>query len=346
MSEPLAVVTATHWIPEYRQKPADLEPSRRPADPGYTALAVSESSSGPELAVLAGRVALTAAGWEGADVGLLLYAWSHYQGHDFWSPAHFVAAGVGANSALPLGIQQMCNGGAAAVQAAATFLRGDPRRRRALVGTGDRFAEPGFHRWTGDYGVAYGDAGTAVLLSTEPDARPRLWLHAIATVAAPQLEAMTRGDDPAAPAPRWLRGAVDVRTTKKAFLRTLPRNRYAEIERAKLTEVITIALADAGLTGDDPRLARVILPRFHADALDSGYRPLVAELTPAETVDFGRDTGHLGAGDLAAGLADLLDQHLLAPGEYALVLSAGVGFSWSCAVVSRPVPTERGGDPT
>ncbi|MGW4123930.1 3-oxoacyl-[acyl-carrier-protein] synthase III C-terminal domain-containing protein [Nocardia sp. NPDC004711] len=334
--EPVAVMAATCWLPAVRQQPADVDQALRPADPGYAALAVSESLSGPELAVLAGREALAGAGWGGADLGLLFYAWSHYQGHDFWSPAHYVADRLGAEAALPLGIQQMCNGGAAAVQAAAAYLRGDPRCRRALVGTGDRFAEPGFRRWTGDYGVAYGDAGTAVLLSTESEARPRLWLHTVATVAAPELEAMTRGDDPASPAPRWLRGTIDIRATKKAFLRRLPRDHYAAIERAKVTEVIATALADADLTGDDPRLTRVVLPRFHADTLETAYRPLVSELTRATLVDFGHDTGHLGAGDLAAGLADLLGESLLAPGEFALVLSAGVGFTWSCAVVSRP----------
>lgn len=340
LTEPVAIMAATHWLPEARQKPADLDPAVRPADPGYTALAVSETLSGPELAVLAGQRALTEAGWDGAELGLVCYAWSHYQGHDFWSPAHFVADRLGANAALPLGIQQMCNGGAAAVQTAAAYLRGTPGTRRALVGTGDRFAEPGFRRWTGDYGVAYGDAGTAVLLSTESGLRPRLWLHTVATVAAPELEAMTRGDDPASPAPRWLRGTIDIRATKKAFLRRYPRDHYAGIERHKVTEVITTALRDADLTGDDPRLTRVVLPRFHFDALDTAYRPLLAGLTTATTVDFGRDTGHLGAGDLAAGLADLLDESLLAPGEFALVLSAGVGFTWSCAVVSRPTETD------
>jgi 3-oxoacyl-[acyl-carrier-protein] synthase-3 len=41
---------------------------------------------------------------------------------------------------------------------------------------------------------------------------------------------------------------------------------------------------------------------------------------------------------MLAGFAALVDQKLIAPGETALVLSAGGGFTWSCAVVRRPAP--------
>jgi 3-oxoacyl-[acyl-carrier-protein] synthase III len=39
---------------------------------------------------------------------------------------------------------------------------------------------------------------------------------------------------------------------------------------------------------------------------------------------------------MAANLADIREQELLAPGEIALTISAGGGFGFTCAVVARP----------
>jgi len=63
----------------------------------------------PDLAVRAGREALVQAGYPAERIGLLVHAWTWHQGHDFWSPAHYVASRLGARKALPFGVQQMCN---------------------------------------------------------------------------------------------------------------------------------------------------------------------------------------------------------------------------------------------
>jgi len=330
IDRPLAVAAATTWLPPTR---AHVD-GRAGTDAGYAALTVSDTDTGPQLAGLAGRAALRAAGWSGADLDLLVHAWSYYQGHDFFSPAHQVAELLAARSALPIGIHTMCDGGAAAVRAAAAHLLADPAVRRSLVTTGDRFAAPGFRRWDGDVGVAYGDGGTAVALAVDHDAP--LVLRALHSRASPEWEGMSRGDDPPAPAPRWWRSAVDVRGSKKAFLRRTGRERFAAVERSQLSAVVTGALEQAALDAHDPRLTLTVLPRLHPDVLEATYRPVLAGLTRAAPLDLGRDTGHLGAGDLCAGMAELVAAGLLGPGESALVLSVGLGFTWSCAVVSAP----------
>jgi 3-oxoacyl-[acyl-carrier-protein] synthase-3 len=338
----ITVAAATTWLPETRQTPDAVGTTAE--DAGYEALAVSDDLSAPQMAELAARAALGRAGWEGDSVRLLLHAWSYYQGHDFWSPAHYLADRLGAGSALPVGIQQMCNGGAAALQSAAAHLLADPALDRALVTTADRFCPPGFDRWSGDLGVAYGDGAAAVLLTRTgagetADSAPAggaLRLLSVASVAAPELEAMHRGHDAFAPAPRWLSGQVDARRTKKAYLRAHGSDGYRDTERRALRSLVTSALDDAGLAPDDPALRLVVLPRLQGPLLAGEYVPLLADLTRAEPADFGRTTGHLGAGDLLAGIADLTEQKLLAAGESALVLSTGAGFTWSCAVVRMP----------
>jgi 3-oxoacyl-[acyl-carrier-protein] synthase-3 len=281
------------------------------------------------MAVRAARSALATANWPATALDLVLHAWTHHQGQDFWSPAHYVADGVGATAALPIGVQQMCNGGAMALELAVGRMLADADTRRVLVTTADRFTEPDFDRWRSDSGIAYGDAATALLLGGDDGS---FLLHAIATVAAPELEAMHRGDEPFAPAAAR-RGPLDIRGRKRAFMATHGREHFGRVAAARLRHAVDRALADAGISVTDVRA--VLLPRLGRSVLDAAYRPALADFDDDVVLGPGARTGHLGAGDLAANLADLCADAPLAPGDAALLLSAGGGFTWTCAVVSR-----------
>lgn len=338
VEERIGVAAAVTRLPAHVEKAVDAVAAGRlteeeAAATGYEELPVSRDESAPEMAAAAARAALERAGWEADSVGLALHAWIYHQGHDFWSPAHYVANEAGLRKALPLGVQQMCNGGAVAVELAVARLLSDPDATRAVVTTADRFAEPGFDRWRGDYGLWYGDGATALLLDHAPGAELRLL--SVASVAAPALEAMHRGADPFSAAPRGFGERVDVRRTKTAFLAGGGKERFTAAVREKVAEVITCGLADAGMAPDDPRIDCVVLPRLGVTALRDIYGPVVGSVTAAPRLDLGARTGHLGAGDVAAGLATLVAQERLAPGKVAVLLGAGAGFTWSCLVVRR-----------
>jgi 3-oxoacyl-[acyl-carrier-protein] synthase-3 len=265
----------------------------------------------------------------------------YYQGHDLWSPAHYLAGRLGARQALPFGVQQVCNGGVAGLELTAARLAAaraaEPDRvHTGLVTTADRFTAPGFDRWSADYGVVYGDGATAALLRTPSGPEDAFLLRSVVTVAAPELEAMHRGADAFTPAARTRRERVDMRATKRAYLAEHGNEPFLAANRRAVTTIVETALAEAGLTPDDPRLTCAVLPRFGRKTLDQLWRPQLATLLRTEFVDFGRTTGHLGAGDALAGLAELAAQRLLEPGEAALVFSAGAGFTWSCLVVEAP----------
>ncbi|MFI6346719.1 3-oxoacyl-[acyl-carrier-protein] synthase III C-terminal domain-containing protein [Streptomyces sp. NPDC050560] len=339
LSEPLGMSGLYAWLPPESDRAADavaqgrVEPDTA-AELGYSALPVAVSAP-PEMAVLAARASLDAAAVKPAEVGMALHAWLHHQGHDLWSPAHYIAHELGIAAAAPLGVQQLCNGGAAAVELAAARLLLEPGLGYALITTADRFAEPGFDRWRSDYGIGYGDGATALLLHRLGPDGAELTLYAVNTRAAPELERMHRGDDAFSPAARWHSPHVDMRRTKKAFLAEHGIETFAAAGRERMHAVLRASLRDAGLAADDPRLRCVVLPRLGAKTLDQAYRPAIAEVTDAEIVDLGRDTGHLGAGDTAANLAALSARGILSPGDRALVVNAGAGFTWSCLLVGR-----------
>lgn len=341
-------LSAAQWLPAATEKAADaLADGRVTADEadamGYGQLPVSETESAPEMAVLAARRALSGAGVRPEDLTATLHAWTYYQGHDFWSPAHYVAAASGAHSAIPTGVLQMCNGAAAALRSAVYQIAAEGGREPVLVTTADRFARPGFDRWGGDYGVWYGDGATAAVVARAATAadvpRDALVLRALRTRSVPALESAHRDLAAFHPAPHTSSTAVDVRRTKKAFLATQGKPEFLGRLRQETSEVLAAALHEAGIGRGDRRLRTVLLPRLGRATARDVYGPAVAGVTDAPTADLGDSTGHLGAGDLLANLTALSDDaspHRLGHGQYAAVLSAGAGFTWSAVVVHRP----------
>ncbi|NEC84879.1 3-oxoacyl-ACP synthase [Streptomyces sp. SID12501] len=338
-------VAPAEWLPPTAEKTADALATGRvttgEADAmGYEQLPVSDDLSAPQMAVRAARRALSRAGVPAGNLAAVLHAWTYYQGHDFWSPAHYVAAETGARDAIPTGIQQMCNGAAAALRAAVHQLAAHPGGAPVLVTTADRFASPGFDRWGGDYGVWYGDGGTAAVVGAGPDGVPEgaLALRALRTRAAPELENAHRDVGAFHPAPHTGGAAVDVRRTKKAFLADHDKPRFLARLRRETTAVLAAALTAAGIGPGGRQLSTVLLPRLGRATARDVYGPAVAEITDAPLADLGDRTGHLGAGDLLSNLAALAADtgpHRLERGEYAAVLSAGAGFTWSAVVVQR-----------
>ena len=217
------------------------------------------------------------------------------------------------------------------VETAACRLLAGPERT-ALVTTAERFCPPRFDRWASNLDVCYGDSGTALLLDTE---RGPFELLSTANVTDPHLEGMYRGSAPWNTVPFEHAETIDIRTQIRNFMAAGHGPAFGEVVTRSVQQTVQSALDQAGLAADDPRIAVIAPPRFGAEVILHSYTEVLAGLTKAEIVNLGRGTGHLGAGDMAANLADIDAAGMLQPGQIALMLSATAGFSWSGLVVRR-----------
>ena len=328
------------WYPPERQTVEDALAAgevdgRTAADLGYTALPVSEDTAPPDMAVAAGAQVLERGHCPAEAISMVLHASVHHQGHDAWSAPHYIADRLDARDAVPIGLLQQCNGGAIGIELAVSRLQGDAEAGPVLVTTGDRFLMPSWHRWRTDYGMAAGDAGTAVLVHRDEGLPSDLVLHSLATTVAAELEVMHRGADGLDAGPLGHGPMIDVRRPKRHFVRTSGVEYFTKLAHDRIRGAVAEALESCGLAPDDPRLRHAVLPRLGEKAMAEAYVPALEESVSAPLLDLGRATGHLGAGDLNASLADLATGDLLEPGQYALVLNGGGGFTFTAAVVSR-----------
>ncbi|WP_328322438.1 3-oxoacyl-[acyl-carrier-protein] synthase III C-terminal domain-containing protein [Streptomyces sp. NBC_00388] len=298
---------------------------------GYTGLRTSELAP-VQLAERSAARTLAAAGVPAIGISRLLHAFTYHQGHEFWSPAHYLAHRIGALAAEPVGITQMGNGGMAAIGQAARELLADPQASELLVTTADCFPAPGFDRWGGDHWACYGDAATSVLVTRTPRG-PSARLLSTATVAAPALEGMHRGDAPFSTAPLSGVKALLPRVAEREFLVANPELDFGPIALDAVTAAVSRALRSARVAPDDPRLRAAALPRLARHVTARAYEPAFRQVCAAPVIELGSGTGHLGAGDAIANLADLLDGGSLRPADLVVLLSAGAGFTWSAAIV-------------
>ncbi|MEV7504706.1 ketoacyl-ACP synthase III family protein [Streptomyces sp. NPDC093018] len=330
------------WLPETLDTAAQaVEEGRLPPEVaermGVTALPIATEISAPDMAVRAARIALDRAGWDGGDIDVLVHTWIYHQGHDMWSPPHYIAKLLGAEGCLPLALHQGCDGGGLALQDAALRLTADPAVRRALVTASDRFVLPGIDRWNFQPSMPLGDSGTAILLERSPGADAPFALLAVNTYVAPDLEVLVRGDRPFADMPMQVELPFSVLDSARAGSELL-----ASVAYDHITSLVTSTLQDAGVDADDERLRYVVLPRIGTSGVTALYLPALNDLLDVEYLRFDDLTGHLGCGDWGADLNDLYEGRILAPGDMALLIGAGAGLTWVCALVQAADDSEQG----
>lgn len=329
---PFYVVAPSIYLPDQVEANPSADAS------GIVGVHVSEAS-GVELAVRAGRMALSS-NYIVDKCALLAHSFIGYSGHEIWSPAHYVADQLELSSAIPFAVQQVCNGSATALQLVATWLstteNSDEGANFGVVTSGDAFVDPSFNRWNSDYGVVYGDGGTAAIVSmTRPEGR-HLEVVALSHASRSEFESMHRINDALARYQDEYE-ETSIRANKKSYFEQHGKDAFLTTSRLAITKLIADCLHSAErVLGSKPSVELVYTPRLNSDAINQIYTaPIVHELNG--TFDFiftSARSGHLGSGDMTANLAHLVNSaEQIRENSFALMLSGGAGFSWSAALV-------------
>lgn len=290
----------------------------------------SADQTPPEMAIRAGRLALTRSGVDPATVSLLIHAFVWYQGLDMWSASSYIQhALLGQNRlAQPIDLNGQCSGAVSALQLAADHLVADPDRRAAVVTTADRFLLPAFDRWHSEGPhINFGDGAAAVVLTR---GRGFARLLAVRSVTDTTLEPMYRGQDTFTTFSPAAQGALDLETRKAVLEEELGMPETVALLNRGLADAVYGVLEEAGLTMSD--VSRLVFPNVGLSILTDWLELFGIDLS--QTLwELGRTTGHVGAADPITGLTHLLEQGQLAVGERVVLVGIGAGFTWACALV-------------
>lgn len=298
---------------------------------GISAVRVARPDEAPAvMAAAAGRQAATRSGHRAEEFGLVLHAGMGHQGQDFWTPASYVQRETIGGTGPAVEVRQGSNGGLAALELAASHLTARPDRTAVLVTTGDAFHRPYIDRWNSDNQQVYGDgAGALVLSSRTGFAR----LRAMVSLSDATLEPIYRGTSGWTAAPFQSGAPVDLRRRKRDHLLQRPELYDETIQRMTnaVEFVLRTALDEAKVTVDE--IAYTVHATLAETIVSFTYHHHLGLDRARTTYDWGRDLGHLGAGDELVGLTHLLEERLVAPGDLVLALGAGIGYCWTAAVL-------------
>ncbi|GAA3620441.1 ketoacyl-ACP synthase III family protein [Nonomuraea rosea] len=296
------------------------------------AVAVAGDVPPPEMALRAARSAVARSGRSPTDLDLLLYVSTWHQGPEGWPPQAYVQRHLVGDGVLSTQLKQGCNGMFAALELAASYLRAAPGREAALLVAADNYGTPLVDRWRMLPGAVAGDAGSALVLDTEPGfAR----LASVCTMSVSQAEEMHRCAEPLFPP-----GITEGRTVDFAAHNDVFRRR-AVVEGdgtgvlvtldERMVEVIDRALSEAGIKPHD--VTRVACMNTSQEIADQICEHRLGIPASRSAWEFGRTIGHCGASDQILALEHLVRGGALGPGDHLLMFGFGPGVTISGAVV-------------
>ncbi|MBO3749323.1 ketoacyl-ACP synthase III family protein [Streptosporangiaceae bacterium NEAU-GS5] len=332
MSDGLYIAAARSWLPGRmtldEAEQAGLAERARVWNTGIESVCVSADKSAPEMAVLAARAALDQAGCAPEDVRLVLHASAYHQGHDMWSPASYIQRFSAGNACPAIEVRQMSNGGMAALELAAAYLAAAADRPTALITTADRFCLPGFDRWRSDPSTICGDGGTAVVLSARGGFAK---VRGLVTVSDSGLERGGRGDREFSDAPLAAGAPIDMTANGDGLVREIGLETLLDRIEAGQREAFDQACAQAGVKLTD--IDWYVLPNMGRTRMRAQYFTPFGIDPQRTTWPWGRQVGHLGAGDQFGGLSHLVSTGALEPGRTCLLAGVGAGFTWTVCVL-------------
>jgi 3-oxoacyl-[acyl-carrier-protein] synthase-3 len=296
-----------------------------------SALVAGADDKPPDMAVTAARQALRRSGIPADGIDVLIHAAVFVQGPEMWAPHAYIMRELGTGNIPAFEVRQGCNGILAAAELAVGLLHADPSRTTALLTTADNFNSPVINRWQSSaLGLVAGDAATATVLSTVTGFAT---IEAINSAVFPEIEGMTRGDEPLGAGPDGRRDPIDMaRRTAQFSSRHLTLQKVVDVIRDAHLQVAWRSLDEVGIDVDGVR--RVIYANAARGTVERVMtEPLGVPLSKS-TWEYGRRVGHMGASDHLASLEYLLADEALDPGDRVLLVGGAPGWSAASAVLT------------
>ncbi|MFD3936183.1 ketoacyl-ACP synthase III family protein [Streptomyces sp. NPDC058611] len=297
---------------------------------GLESVAVADSLSAPEMAVLAAQEAVRRSGHSPEDFGALIHSSAYHQGPDGWSPAHYILSNTLNTPITAMEIKQGCQGMLSSLGISAHRLACDPRKSAVLLTAADNYSAPLINRWATSRLSIFGDGAAAAVVSRNGGIAKLL---SIGTHSAPGMEALHRGSEPIFPPAVTVGRELDYEERVKFWMEewakgnTPPMEHPGEVLQTALDE----ALEDAGITADE--IKRVCHPSATLDALRDQFLDPIGFTLDHGIWEHTSKVGHISAADVFIGLEHLWATRQVGPGDKVMLFTGSPGFEAGVAIV-------------
>ena len=291
--------------------------------------AVAGDVPAPELALRAARQAFARSGGVPPDgLDLLLYSDVWHQGPEGWQPQYYLQQHLVGADVLAVELRHGCCGLFSGLQLAARYLR--PGGTALLVGA-DNHGTPLVDRWRMIEGCVMGDAGCALLVTTDTGIAELLSVNVI---VLPEAEAVNDGGVPMFPPDATVGRKLDFATRNREFRERL----LASGGTAALFAIQKTLMALVDRTLDEAgvplsKVRRVAFPHGRWDDLEQRGLNWLGLRMADTTWDYGASIGHLGVSDQFVALDHLLATRAVDPGDHVMLVGLGAGTTMACAVL-------------
>lgn len=266
------------------------------------------------------------------SLDMVCYFGSLYKDHAIWQAAPHIAYRIGARGAFALELDYVSCGAPVALRVARDMLLAEPDLERVLlVGASRESYLVDYRNQRSRFMLNFGDGAVAALLTRDPDAALVLGSFAV-TDGSLSLQVKVPVGGSARP---WRDGEVPARldVADPAAMK----ERLDAVSMDNFSAVACEALKRSGLGGSPVSLLCPLhMKRSMHEAVCSALG------VSAERSVYLDDTGHMSGVDTLLGLDRAFRHGLLRPGDVAVLLAAGTGYTWAATVVQWPGAAARG----
>jgi 3-oxoacyl-[acyl-carrier-protein] synthase-3 len=273
-----------------------------------------------DLSVAAGERLFEDAGFDPADVDVVMYYGSTWKDYSVWQAAPWIAHRLGCANAFAIEFDNVSHGTSIALRVARNMLRAEPELRNVLLVAACR------ESYLLDYGnersrfmFSFGDGAVAGLLVGDGDRNEVLGAHAI-TDGSYSLQVKV----PAG-------GSVNANGGYRFLDVADPASMKGGLDDVSLPNFVAAARGAVERSGASLEDVAFVCP-LHTKR--SMFLALLSELGLREDqAVYLDDTGHMSGVDPLLGLDRAARAGRLRDGDLILLLSAGTGYTWAATVV-------------
>ncbi|MCK4258985.1 MAG: hypothetical protein KAX49_08410 [Halanaerobiales bacterium] len=307
---------------------------QRVKDMGIVKVHVAGNKVEPtDMAIEAAKNAMADAGVTPEEIDVIVY-YSVFPDYLRWADYARVQHDLGAKNAYAFKVDQVCCSGIIGLDYALAKLRTDLSVNTILITTADKYEWPLVNRWKGANANFYGDGASAAVIKRGVKSNRILGIENITDGSFSYLWKIPVGGAKQPPTPENIREGgfrLDFIKTAKDYLGSEESRKQLYSLMINNNKKITAELLNQhGYTLQD--IDKLVMYNLGHKTLDKIINTL--EMDVENTSYYvTKNVGHIGAADIFYNLKTMIDDKKIVSGDLVSLFSAGIGFSWSSALI-------------